>query len=103
MSTTVSAATSTHEKLQRARAASAQLALLSTAEKNAILVAIAGAIEERESQILKANREEIEASGLEGAMRDRQGTGIAAGPALIRWKRHNGAAAEPGMASQRPT
>ena len=38
----------------RARSASAQLALLSTAEKNAMLVAIADAIEKRESEILKA-------------------------------------------------
>ena len=71
MSTTVSTATSTHEKLQRARAASSQLALLSTADKNAILSATADALEKRESEILKANREDIEASGLDGAMRDR--------------------------------
>jgi len=71
MSTTISTAISTHEKLQRARAASSRLALLSTAEKNAILQAIADMIENRESEILKANGEDIEASGLEGAMRDR--------------------------------
>ena len=71
MSTIVSTATSTHEKLQRARSASAQLALLSAAEKNVILLAIADAIENHEGEILKANREDTEASGLEGAMRDR--------------------------------
>ncbi len=71
MSTTVSSAVETHEKLQRARSASSQLALLSTAEKNAILLAIADTIEKRESEILKANREDVEASGLEGAMHDR--------------------------------
>ena len=71
MSTTVSSAVSTHEKLQRARSASAQLAPLSTAEKNTILLAIADAIEDRKSEIVKANREDVENSGLDGAMRDR--------------------------------
>ena len=71
MSTTLGKATSTHEKLQRARSASSQLALLSTAEKNFVLSAIADAIENRENEILKSNREDIELSGLEGAMRDR--------------------------------
>jgi glutamate-5-semialdehyde dehydrogenase len=64
-------AASTQEKLQRARAASAKLALLSTAEKNTLLLAIADAIETHEKTILAANREDIEHSGLEGAMRDR--------------------------------
>jgi len=71
MSTTISSVLSTHEKLQRARSASSQLALLSTAEKNSVLPAIADTIEKHENEILKANREDIEASGLEGAMRDR--------------------------------
>src|ERR1700736_1926831 len=62
---------STHEKLLRARAASAKLALLSTEEKNAVLLAIAGAIEANEKSILDANREDVERSNLEGAMRDR--------------------------------
>ena len=61
---------STQEKLQRARAAAATLALLSTEEKNALLLAIANAIETHEKSILAANREDIEHSGLEGAMRD---------------------------------
>ncbi len=55
----------------RARAASAQLALLSTGEKNALLLAIADAIETNEESILAANGEDVESSGLEGAMRDR--------------------------------
>src|ERR1700676_851931 len=62
---------STQEKLLRARAASAKLALLSTEEKNAILLAIAGAIEANEKSILDANREDVERSNLEGAARDR--------------------------------
>lgn len=64
-------AASTSEKLQRARAASAVLALLSTEEKNALLLKIAFALESNENQILEANREDLESSGLEGSMRDR--------------------------------
>jgi glutamate-5-semialdehyde dehydrogenase len=67
----VTSAASTQEKLLRARAASAGLALLTTEEKNALLLAIADAIETREKNILAANREDVETSGLEGAMRDR--------------------------------
>src|SRR3954471_22390389 len=62
---------STQEKLLRARAASARLALLSTSEKNGILQAAADAIEAHEQRILEANRKDIENSGLEGAMRER--------------------------------
>ena len=71
MAATLTSAASTQEKLLRARAASARLALLSTEEKNALLLAIADAIEANENSILAANREDIENSGLEGAMRDR--------------------------------
>jgi glutamate-5-semialdehyde dehydrogenase len=62
---------STQQRLLRARAASARLALLSTEEKDALLLAIADAIEANEKSILDANREDVEDSGLEGAMRDR--------------------------------
>jgi glutamate-5-semialdehyde dehydrogenase len=65
------ASASTQQKLVRARAASARLALLSTGEKNALLLAIADALEEREKSVLAANREDVETSGLDGAMRDR--------------------------------
>jgi glutamate-5-semialdehyde dehydrogenase len=71
MTTTVSNSVSTQEKLLRARAAGARLALLSTAEKNALLLAIADALETRAQTILAANREDVKTSGLEGAMRDR--------------------------------
>jgi glutamate-5-semialdehyde dehydrogenase len=64
-------AATTQEKLLRARAASAKLALFSSAEKNTLLVAIAHALEAQEKSILAANREDLENSGLEGAMRDR--------------------------------
>ncbi len=71
MATSSITASSTREKLLRARDASAKLALLSTEAKNSILLGIARAIEARESEILKANSEDIRRSGLEGAMRDR--------------------------------
>ena len=62
---------STQEKLLRARCASAKVALLSTAEKNSLLLAIADALEASEKAILEANAADIENSGMEGAMRDR--------------------------------
>ena len=71
MATTVTNASTTQEKLSRARAAAGKLALLATEEKNALLVGIADAIEANVQLILAANREDVESSGLEGAMRDR--------------------------------
>jgi glutamate-5-semialdehyde dehydrogenase len=71
MAATPTTAASTQEKLLRARAASSMLALLSTDRKNALLAAIAGSLEAHEKSILAANHEDVENSGLEGAMRDR--------------------------------
>ena len=71
MAAILTTAVSTQEKLLRARGASSKLALLSTAEKNALLLAIADAIEANEKSVLAANREDVENSGLEDAMRDR--------------------------------
>ena len=71
MAATLTTAVSTQEKLMRARAASSRLALLSTQEKNLLLLAIAESIMAREKSILAANREDVENSGLDGAMRDR--------------------------------
>lgn len=71
MATTLANTSSTQEKLLRARAASAKLAQLSTGQKNGLLLAIADALQAHEKSILAANREDIERSGLEGAMRDR--------------------------------
>jgi glutamate-5-semialdehyde dehydrogenase len=71
MATTITNTASTQEKLLRAREAAAKLALLSTDEKNALLLAIACAIEAQAETILAANREDMQSSGLEGAMRDR--------------------------------
>jgi glutamate-5-semialdehyde dehydrogenase len=71
MATTLANAAATREKLLRARAASACLALLSTEEKNALLLKIADGIEAQDKSILAANSEDVESSGLQGAMRDR--------------------------------
>jgi glutamate-5-semialdehyde dehydrogenase len=71
MATSVTNAASTQEKLLRARAASANLAMLSSGEKNALLLAIASAIEANLQSILEANRGDVESSRLEAAMRDR--------------------------------
>jgi len=71
MTATIANSASTQEKLLRAREAAAKLALLSTDNKNALLLAIADAIAAESQSILAANREDLESSGLEGAMRDR--------------------------------
>src|SRR6202140_1615391 len=71
MASVVTTVLSTQEKLLRAREATTKLALLATDEKNALLLAIADAIESQSQTILAANREDVEGSGLEGAMPDR--------------------------------
>ena len=71
MATTAASVASTHDKLVRAREASGKLAQLSTEEKNTLLLAIASEIERQAESILIANLEDVESSGLEGAMRDR--------------------------------
>jgi glutamate-5-semialdehyde dehydrogenase len=71
MDSTLTSAGSTPEKLGKARAASARLAALLTQEKNALLVKIADALEAHEESILAANREDMETSGLQGAMCER--------------------------------
>jgi glutamate-5-semialdehyde dehydrogenase len=71
MVTALTNSASTQEKLRRARQAAAKLALFSTDEKDALLLAIAEAIEAHAPEILAANRKDVESSGLEGAMRDR--------------------------------
>jgi glutamate-5-semialdehyde dehydrogenase len=62
---------STRERLERARVASAALAQLSTSQKDALLLEIAGALEARASRILRANEEDLQRSNLAGAMHDR--------------------------------
>ena len=71
MATTITSVSSTQEKLLRAREAAAKLALLSAEEKNALLLAMADAIEAQTESILAANGRDLESSGLTGAMRDR--------------------------------
>ena len=71
MTATAAIAASTKGKLLRARAAAGKLSVLSTDEKNPLLLAIADAIESNEKKILKANRKDLQDSGLKDAMRDR--------------------------------
>src|SRR5271167_820919 len=71
MTPTVTTSLSTSDKLLRAREASLRLAQLSTAQKNAILMVMAGALEANAESIIEANRIDLESSGLTGAMRDR--------------------------------
>jgi glutamate-5-semialdehyde dehydrogenase len=71
MAGTATVALSTQERLERAKIASAVLAQLSTDQKNSLLLQIADALEAKAAKILRANKEDIERSGLSGAMRDR--------------------------------
>jgi glutamate-5-semialdehyde dehydrogenase len=71
MATSVHSPISTHDKLLRAQSAAAKMAQLTTAEKNAILQAIADAITANARSIMEANQVDLEESGLAGAMRDR--------------------------------
>ncbi len=71
MSATSITTGSTREKLLRARACSEELRHLSTDGKNAILLGIANALEGQKSEIMEANRADLDQSGLEGAMPDR--------------------------------
>src|ERR1700674_5575566 len=71
MASVVTTVLSTQEKLLRAREATTKLARLSTDAKNALLFAMADAVEANRDGILAANRDDVESSGLAGAMRDR--------------------------------
>src|SRR6266852_2145769 len=71
MASVVTTVLSTQEKLLRAREATTKLAQLSTEAKNALLFAMADAVEANRDGILAANRADVESSGLAGAMRDR--------------------------------
>lgn len=71
MAVTVNNLSSTREKLMRAKEASAQVAQLSTEQKNSILRAMAQAIEREAAGILKANAVDLETSRLAGPARDR--------------------------------
>lgn len=71
MATSVRTPSSTRDKLLRAQSAAARMAQLTTAEKNAILMAVADATAHSASSIIDANRADLEDSSLAGAMRDR--------------------------------
>ena len=62
------------ELAMRAKQASRRLAVLSTEEKNALLLAMAEEMTARKKEILEANRKDVEAgktAGLTGALLDR--------------------------------
>jgi glutamate-5-semialdehyde dehydrogenase len=71
MATSLRTPISTRDKLLRARDAAAHLAQLTTAQKNAILLAMADAIDANAASIMQANQADLDSSGLAGAMRDR--------------------------------
>jgi glutamate-5-semialdehyde dehydrogenase len=71
MGTIVNPNVSTREKLERAQAASPRIAGLSSEQKNGLLLTMADAIETHAAEILAANQKDLNASGVEGAMRDR--------------------------------
>lgn len=71
MATTVTTPVSTREKLIRAREACGRMAVLSSAEKNAMLMAIADALEADAESILRANQADLDVSRPAGAMHDR--------------------------------
>lgn len=66
-----STSASTQEKILRSRCASAKVALLSTSDKNSLLLAIADSLEASQKGILDANAADIETFGMQGPMRDR--------------------------------
>jgi glutamate-5-semialdehyde dehydrogenase len=63
--------TSTREKLRRARQAAPQMALLSGADKNRVLEAMASRIRENERRILEANQLDLADTSLRPSSRDR--------------------------------
>ncbi len=71
MATSLQSARSTRDKLLRAHSAASRLAQLTTAEKNRILLGMADAIAAQAASIVEANQEDLNSSGLAGAMRDR--------------------------------
>src|SRR5882724_4697860 len=71
MATTMTPPATTQDKLLRAREASAQLLQFSTTQKNAVLLVMADASEANAESILEANKQDLDASGLSGAMLDR--------------------------------
>jgi len=71
MATSVNPALSTRERLQRARDAAPRVAELSSAQKDDLLRRMAEAIEADAPSVLAANKKDVEAGTVQGAMRDR--------------------------------
>jgi glutamate-5-semialdehyde dehydrogenase len=71
MATSLRTPCSTRDKLLRAQRAATRMAQLTTADKNALLVAMADAIAANAANITEANQADLDSSGLTGAMRDR--------------------------------
>jgi glutamate-5-semialdehyde dehydrogenase len=71
MATSVNSALSTRERLERARDAAPRVAELSSTQKNDLLRRMADAIEGDAPSILAANKKDVEAGTVQGAMRDR--------------------------------
>jgi glutamate-5-semialdehyde dehydrogenase len=71
MATSSIVGASTRDKLLAAKRAAAHMAQLSTAQKNALLLVMADAVEANADKILAANQVDLETSDLAGAMRDR--------------------------------
>jgi glutamate-5-semialdehyde dehydrogenase len=71
MATSVNSALSTRERLERARDAAPRVAELSSTQKNDLLRRMADAIEADAPSILAANKKDVEAGTVQGAMRDR--------------------------------
>jgi len=61
----------TRHKLEEARRAASRVSELSTDKKNALLLALSDALDDQVESIIAANRADLEASGLQGAMHDR--------------------------------
>ena len=71
MATLPANASTTREKIERARKATALLAQLSTERKNSLLLQMADAIESHSAQILTANEQDLVLANLSGALHDR--------------------------------
>jgi len=71
MATSMNSALSTRERLERARDAAPRVAELSSTQKNDLLRRMADAIEADAPSILAANKKDVEAGTVQGAVRDR--------------------------------
>ena len=68
MASSLTTSISTHDKLVRAHEAAARVAQFTTAEKNALLLAMADAIVANAASIIEANQKDLDTSGVSGAI-----------------------------------